>query len=782
MTTPTIMTMTDDDQPEFGSTKRMSLERVSAQGSVDGLMLTMSLRQVYRNLTAQTLETVYTFPLAFDAVLLGVSAELAGRRLQGIVQTRQRAERDYEEAIASGDAPVLVQKSADSLYTANLGNLKPGEEMVIELRYAQLLHRVQDRVQVRLPLTIAPRYGSAAAAGIKVHEAVESSARVSYPFELELAVKGALALGELSSPSHRIAVVRTESGMRIRLAQDSWLDRDVVLDLQQPVGAPLPCEALLAPSANGSVVLASFSPPEMLPPRSAIDLKILVDCSGSMAGDSIVQARAALHDILGELGETDQFSYSKFGTSSEHEFKRLTTADTASLSRAAAAIDRTDADMGGTELANALEYTLSIRGARERADILLITDGDVWEIRSIVEDTLQSHHRIFAIGVGSAPAESLLRRLAEDTGGACELVAPNEAIRPAVLRMLKRIRSARTEKLTLAWGRKPAWVTQLPHSVFAGDTLHVFAGFNEPVHAVDATLSCEFVPERGVRDSIGPWAASGQTDSAASTQLRLTVHARAEHGAPASWALEELPRIAAWQRIQDAAQRIKQRTVTQEWALDLALEHQLVTPQTSLFLVHVRTTDEQTSGMPSLQRIEHMLAAGWGGMGSVLDNEGPREFTRACRMGPLLVDESTIGEWEAMRLQDASSPEESDLFTDAHEYQEPETSIDELLDNIEASMEDGDWPYDLSELWWGGREPDKVKTLLAELIARGLTPVQAHAVLLQAVINRFGQEGRPGKSQIRKIAEEVQTIPATRLQGLELLLEATFETATLQSW
>jgi hypothetical protein len=43
----------------------------------------------------------------------------------------------------------------------------------------------------------------------------------------------------------------------------------------------------------------------------------------------------------------------------------------------------------------------------------------------------------------------------------------------------------------------------------------------------------------------------------------------------------------------------------------------LVSAQTNLFLVHVRADDDKATGLPQLQQIEQMQAAGWGGFGSV---------------------------------------------------------------------------------------------------------------------------------------------------------------------
>jgi Ca-activated chloride channel family protein len=63
----------------------VALQSVHAQGQLQGLMLRMKLRQVYRNTTSDNLECVYTFPLAWGSVLLGMAVELNGKRMTGTV-------------------------------------------------------------------------------------------------------------------------------------------------------------------------------------------------------------------------------------------------------------------------------------------------------------------------------------------------------------------------------------------------------------------------------------------------------------------------------------------------------------------------------------------------------------------------------------------------------------------------------------------------------------------------------------------------------------------------
>ena len=62
----------------------------------------MKVQQRYRNDTGKNLETVYTFPLAWGATLLGLNVEIAGKRLQATVIEKKKATKKYEKAIDDG--------------------------------------------------------------------------------------------------------------------------------------------------------------------------------------------------------------------------------------------------------------------------------------------------------------------------------------------------------------------------------------------------------------------------------------------------------------------------------------------------------------------------------------------------------------------------------------------------------------------------------------------------------------------------------------------------------
>ncbi|MEA3333492.1 MAG: VWA domain-containing protein, partial [Pseudomonadota bacterium] len=128
----------------------------------------------------------------------------------------------------------------------------------------------------------------------------------------------------------------------------------------------------------------------------------MVDCSGSMTGDSITQARQAINDILNQLRPEDYFNLIAFGGTCKIFSDRQIRADKKNITKVKRLLRSLDADMGGTEIDKALQATIHIPGPQIPHDILLITDGEVWETEKIISTAKKSGHRVFTVGVGSS--------------------------------------------------------------------------------------------------------------------------------------------------------------------------------------------------------------------------------------------------------------------------------------------------------------------------------------------------------------------------------------------
>jgi Ca-activated chloride channel family protein len=518
---------------------------------------------------------------------------------------KKKAVKQYEEAIDNGDTPIMVERSGRGLNTANLGNLLPGETAVIEIEYAQLLNFEADRIRLNIPTTIAPRYGDQhKQGGLQPHQTAATNGLVEYGFFMTLDIQGTAAKGMVSSPTHTIKTTKSFDGINVQLGKQTYLDRDFVLLIEDLEGESFCIAGPDTEGSNTTAIITSFCPKLPKAKQSNLRLKVLLDCSGSMAGDSMKQARVALKHLFKQLNEEDSFAYTRFGSSIDRVTKKMTMAYSERIQSLLSTIEKTEADLGGTELGMAMTdvFNMNANGkarnnpeVTDSADVLLITDGDVWNIENILASARISGHRVYTIGVGSAPAESLLRVLAKDTGGSCEFVTPREDMRGAVDRMLTRMRSAQEVRFAIKWNaiedqhKDHEWASTLPPQLIDGETVHLYARLPAKTEKPPVLICKTLIKEE-------------EQEVSSAKPLSIT------------WDTEGIvARLVATAQIGE----LTEGKADTKLAKSLAMKYQLVTQHTNLFLLHERAEENKAEGLPQLQQVAQMQAAGFGGYGSV---------------------------------------------------------------------------------------------------------------------------------------------------------------------
>lgn len=569
---------------------QLVFEGISVEADLFETLAITSITQSYRNSGESNIEAVFSFPLPLDAVLLGMKITLGEKTLRGVVLPKEEAEEQYEDAITDGDTPVRLEVIQPGLYTMNVGNLLPGDTANITIRYGIFMNWQGSMLRYHLPTTIAPRYGSAQAAGLDPQQEPVTSMIVENRFRFKMRVHGKLVAMSIDSPTHDLTQHRNTNSTECLLTlsnNKSHMDRDLVVAIKS--GDTQPSSAVVTMDRDEYLLWGSFQPKinfnKNAPQQRSI--KIVIDCSGSMAGDSIIQAKEALIEVIDELGPEDWFNIIAFGDCAISLFREQVQVNEESLEHAKEFLRKIDADMGGTELETALDLAMKIKAPTEiNHDILLITDGDIWEWEEIVENVINRKHRFFTVGVGSSVTEAFVKALAEQTGGACVLVSPNENMSERIHTQFKRIRSPHAANNKVIWPMKPIRTYQEEmKAVFDEDTCNFYAWFtNQPVGDVHYEIRSTNEP---------------------STRQTATI----EYFVNKTSNIEDIARMVA---------ALKLRTIKNtEEAQKLAVSYQLVSEWTNYLAIVTRDDDDKATTLPDLHNVEQMLAAGWGGTGSV---------------------------------------------------------------------------------------------------------------------------------------------------------------------
>jgi Ca-activated chloride channel family protein len=538
-------------------------------------------RMAYHFLNAEdvNIEAVYTFTLPIDGVLTDLRVCIGERELRGTAVEKSQAQEDYEQAVSEGDTPVMLERLDSGLYSLNVGNILPGEQASVTIEFLEVLSPRGDEVRYELPTTLGPLYGDPARRGLAPHQHPTHSLLVDNRFSLEVNIRGCLADADIRTPAHATRLERDGARARLTLSEPTAaMDRDFILVMSSEA---LPrAFAVSAPDKGGHVVLAGFTP-RFAASSPARSVKIVMDCSGSMGGESILQARQALLRALDRLRPEDTFNIIRFGSSSTMLFRKQEHADETHLKAAMAMARTMNADMGGTEMADALDRALSSPSpAGMPEDILLVTDGQVWDMDSVADRIARRKHRVFCIGVGSAVERSVLSTLSAKTGGEAMFVNVHEDMGKKVFEHFKRMTLTPADKATFDFvGARPMAVApkKLP-PVFDGDMVLTCILFETPPQEAAFSL---LTP-----DGLMNW--------------RTPVKANTD------WT-EALPRFAASMKLPD---------LPDDKATALAVEYNLVSPFTNFLAVMERAEGEKPNDLPGLRTVAHNIPHGWGGIGT----------------------------------------------------------------------------------------------------------------------------------------------------------------------
>jgi Ca-activated chloride channel family protein len=562
---------------EFNDDDFSSLMKgMNAEVHIDLGWIRYDITQTFANTRNQPIEANYTFPIPSGAQLLSLTATLAEKTYHGAIQPTRQAQKNYDEAVTSGDSAIMVSDLGNGLLNCRLGNLLPNETASVHYVYLQPTPIANQRIRVILPTTIAPKYGNAHDSGMLPLDYPSHAAIAGYPFQLTASVSNALRDVAIESPSHPLKYQASANGVVLNLAGNQGMDRDFVLLLDLP--SVTHTQAWLTPDQQGSSVMVSSIIRSPSPDyRSPVNIKLLVDCSGSMEGDSILKTKEALLAIMDQLDAEDRFSITRFGCHFEHFYPDLLPCDRHYKKLGKAFIDRIDADMGGTELQAALASCLQITDKKQvnsPSDMLLITDGQVDNESGIIELAAKSGQRVFVVGISSAVSEHFLSQLAQQSRGTASFIYPQEAVTPVISRMFERMRGDWVTGQVVNWSAKDVdWQVELPKTIYANDSLVFGARFVQAHEQISAHVSLT-------------WKSGALSEIQCQTQPAPEVMK------------QDMPRLLVSHYIRH------QFTDTSE---QLAVDYQLLTPETAMFMRIERADDNKGSDDPRLVAIANPM-------------------------------------------------------------------------------------------------------------------------------------------------------------------------------
>mmetsp|Transcript_2198 Transcript_2198/g.5595 ORF Transcript_2198/g.5595 Transcript_2198/m.5595 type:complete len:918 (-) Transcript_2198:46-2799(-) len=412
-----------------------------------------TLTQLYKSDRQEPVDAKYVFPIPDTAAVTTFVATFAdGHRVTSVIKEKEQARAEFVEATKRGQRAALLEEKRSDILEVSIGRLGAGEEVTISVMYCTELPVDHDALRLTIPSHVAPRYAPKSDRGaaetmdlLMMQPPSDASFAADVVWEA-----GEAGISKISSPTHASllqcqAVIEADVGS-VKLA-GGRLETDVVL-LLHPRDLWKPCVAWEEWSGTQALLL-TFVPKFELPRIKAPEVMFIVDCSGSMRGRRIEQAKAALKVCLRLLPLDCGFNIIKFGNDFDHFSTVVVQSSDKNRARAAAYIEDLDADMGGTEMLKPLRFALE--GSSDGRQIIFITDGKVTNEQDIIDLVRGRSGRVFALGLGSGVSTFLINGVARASSGYAAYVQDGENLEPVCVSLLQKALSPAVTNLSISW-------------------------------------------------------------------------------------------------------------------------------------------------------------------------------------------------------------------------------------------------------------------------------------------------------------------------------------------
>lgn len=425
--------------------------------TVTGQILRVRVTQAFRNTSKEWMEATYLYPLPDDGAVDTLKMVVGQRVIIGKIAQREEARQIYDQARSEGRKAGLVESSRPNLFRNSVANIGPGETVLISIEYQAPVRQLAGEFAMRLPLVVGPRYvpphtltdGAARADAAQVTAPLAGPAlgNALNPVSITVHLAPGFVPANIISPYHRISVA--EAGAQTRTitlaAGEEPADRD--FELRWRSASADPTVGLFRQSFGGqNYVMAAITPqaqvePGKLPPREMI---FVIDNSGSMGGESMDAAKQSLLHALTTLRPEDRFNIIRFDDTLTTLFDHSTLASAEQIALARRFTEGLKAT-GGTEMLPALRAALTDDRPADQAlrQVIFLTDGDLSNEKEMMAEIAANGGRssVFMVGIGSAPNNFLMRRMAEAGRGTYTNIGTGDEVMARMTALLERLKA-----------------------------------------------------------------------------------------------------------------------------------------------------------------------------------------------------------------------------------------------------------------------------------------------------------------------------------------------------
>jgi len=458
--------------PETEKEVPVPLKHTDVATSISGYIATTVVTQQFHNPYDGKIEAKYVFPLPQNAAINEFIMTVGERKIRGIIREREEAERIYEEARNQGYVASLLTQERPNIFTQSVANIEPGKEIDINIKYFHTLAYVDGWYEYVFPMVVGPRFnppgmtdgvgavarGAHGISGQKTEvQYLRPGERSGHDIALSVEINAGVPIEEIVSKSHVITTNHSAlEKVTLKLSPlDTIPNKDFVLRYKV-AGKTVKSSLLVHRDERGGFFTLMLYPPENLSTlqRKPMEMVFVLDCSGSMSGRPIEQAKTAVKRALRHLQPDDTFQIIRFSNDASQLGPAPIPATAKNVRRGLEYLSSLHGS-GGTMMIEGIKAALDFPHDRRRLRVVsFLTDGYIGNEAQILGEVHKrlGASRIFSFGVGSSPNRYLLDRMAKLGRGAVAYVGLDQSAGEVMDRFFEHVSHPAMTDITVDWG------------------------------------------------------------------------------------------------------------------------------------------------------------------------------------------------------------------------------------------------------------------------------------------------------------------------------------------
>ena len=416
----------------------LPLEHTDVTAAIDGYIASVEVIQKFNNPYDSKIEAVYMFPLPQNSAVNEFIMVIGDRRIRGIIRDRKEAEKIYADAKRQGYTASLLTQERPNIFTQKVANIEPGKNIDIHIKYFNTLSYRDGWYEFVFPMVVGPRFnppGSTDGIGAVARgrhgtsgqknevQYLKPTERSGHDIALNVNLNTGVAIEEITSTNHKITKAGDQLGLRkIAITKNDRIpNKDFVLRYRV-AGKRIKSNLLTHKDKNGQYFTMMLYPPADLKSleRQPVELIFVLDCSGSMRGQPLNQAKAAVRKGLERLNPQDTFQIIRFSNNASQLGPKPLKATEENIQKGLNYLSQLNST-GGTMMIEGIKAALDFAHDENHLRfVCFLTDGYIGNESQIIGEVHKriSNSRIFSFGVGSSPNRYLMNRMAKLGRGA----------------------------------------------------------------------------------------------------------------------------------------------------------------------------------------------------------------------------------------------------------------------------------------------------------------------------------------------------------------------------